>query len=384
MSADWFTADECRVEDLAEICAGPTPRDEYPGATAIEQRAVVYDAAALRERTARLCGHAVMGELAHALGEGPGVIAVRGAFDPGVIDRATEVFVEMIADQHAAGVDAGDHYAKPGANDRIWNALEKLALRAPDVFVDYYANDMVALGARAWLGPGYQIASQINVVNPGGEAQMPHRDYHLGFFTDDQAEHFAPHIHRLSPALTLQGGVAHSDMPIESGPTMLLPHSQKYGPGFLAWRRDDVKAYFAQHCIQLPLAKGDIVFFNPAVLHAAGTNHTPDVRRMANLLQISSPFGRAMETIDRDAMALTIYPVLLARSEAGTNDEALQRAIDAAAEGYAFPTNLDRDPPIGGLAPDAEAVTLRHALDERWSLDRLESALAAHAERRRT
>jgi len=54
----------------------------------------------------------------------------------------------------------------------VWNALEKLALRAPEVFVEYYANDLLALVAGAWLGPGYQMTSQVNVVNPGGKAQV--------------------------------------------------------------------------------------------------------------------------------------------------------------------------------------------------------------------
>ena len=48
--------------------------------------------------------------------------------------------------------------------------------------------------------------------------------------------------------------------------------------------------------MQLPLAKGDAAFFNPALFHGAGTNRSADVRRMANLLQVSSAFGRAMET----------------------------------------------------------------------------------------
>ena len=51
------------------------------------------------------------------------------------------------------------------------------------------------------------------------------RDYHLGFMTDEQAERYPVHVHALSPMLTLQGAGAHFDMPVESGPTMLLPHS---------------------------------------------------------------------------------------------------------------------------------------------------------------
>ena len=92
-----------------------------------------------------------------------------GAFpDPSVVDRASAVFAELIAEQKASGAAAGDHFATPGANDRVWGALDKLALRAPEVFADYYANDVLALVGEAWLGPGYQVTSQVNVVNPGG------------------------------------------------------------------------------------------------------------------------------------------------------------------------------------------------------------------------
>ena len=53
---------------------------------------------------------------------------------------------------------------------------------------------------------------------------------------------------------------------------------------------------------------GDLLFFSPAVMHAAGTNKSSDIYRLANLLQISSAFGRAMETIDRQAMSLATQP----------------------------------------------------------------------------
>ena len=93
------------------------------------------------------------------------------------------------------------------------------ALDDPDGFVDYYASDIVALASEAWLGPAYQVTSQVNVVNPGGQAQSPHRDYHLGFLSDEAASRYPQHVHRLSPVLTLQGAIAHTDMPVASGPT---------------------------------------------------------------------------------------------------------------------------------------------------------------------
>ena len=145
----------------------------------------------------------------------------------------------------------------------------------------------------------YQVTSQVNVVRPGGEAQDPHRDYHLGFLSDEVAERYPAHVHLLSPVLTLQGAVAHSDMPVESGPTLYLPYSHRYPPGYLAWRLPEFRDHFAEHHVQLPLAKGDAAFFNPALFHGAGNNVSADVQRMANLLQVSSAFGRAMETVDR-------------------------------------------------------------------------------------
>ena len=101
-----------------------------------------------------------------------------------MLDRTTAAFNRMIADQRSRGAAAGDHFAKPGANDRVWNA-RRLAVTDPEAFVAYYANDVVALVATAWLGPGYQVTSQVNVVNPGGEGQTVHRDYHLGFQSDE-------------------------------------------------------------------------------------------------------------------------------------------------------------------------------------------------------
>lgn len=378
-----FHRDACDLDEFRALIEQPA--GSFPSATDVREGVPVYDAAALRDRIAAdRSDRPIRDELAAVLHDGPGIIVLAGSFEHDVVDRATAVFEAMIAQQHAEGRQVGDHYAKPGANDRVWNAIEKLAVLAPDVFVDYYANDMVALGALAWLGPAYQISSQINVVNPGGEAQQPHRDYHLGFMTDDQAESYPRHAHLLSPMLTLQGAVAHCDMPVESGPTMYLPHSQKYPLGYLAWRRPEFIAYFAEHKTQLPLRKGDVVFFNPALFHAAGSNHTTDIRRMANLLQISSAMGRAMETMDRIRMSKAVYPALLDRRASGTPADLVLNAATAAADGYAFPTNLDNDPPLGGLTPPSHLDILMAALAEGASEDEFGERVDALVGRRKS
>jgi ectoine hydroxylase-related dioxygenase (phytanoyl-CoA dioxygenase family) len=326
----------------------------------------------------------VQAELAAALLEGPGIVVFKHAFDRGVVDAASEAFDRLIAEQKAAGAVTGDHFAKPGANDRVWGALDKLAVADPEVFVSYYVNDVLALVSEAWLGPGYQVTSQVNVVNPGGQAQVAHRDYHLGFMDRAQAQAYPAQVHALSPTLTLQGAVAHVDMPVETGPTLYLPHSQKYGPGYLAYHDPAFTGYFDGHHVQLPLEKGDAVFFNPALFHGAGTNRTADVRRMANLLQVSSAFGRAMETVDTDVVATAIFPVLLRWKAEGAEKNQLGNVITAAAEGYPFPTNLDLDQPVGSLAPQSQADLLRQAVDEDWETARLVEALQAHQARRRS
>ena len=374
----WLNPDDVRLDDLVSVLKDQTDPVDYRHAAQVEQQVPVYDANRIRGAEPR----AVQTEFVRAFADGPGIVVLKGAFDNEVVDAATAEFNWMIDEQHRSGIAAGDHFAKPGANDRVWNALEKLAVRAPEVFTAYYANDLLALVSAAWLGPAYQVTSQVNVVNPGGEGQTVHRDYHLGFQSDEVAAQYPAHVHRLSAVLTLQGAVAHCDMPVESGPTLYLPHSQKYELGYLAYRRPEFAEHFETFHVQLPLEKGDAVFFNPALFHAAGSNHSADIKRMANLLQISSAFGRAMESIDRARMSVALYPVLLGLAK--DDPDAVDHVIAATAEGYAFPTNLDRDQPIGGLAPQSQAELLRQAVAETWSAERLEQALTDHAGRRQT
>ena len=379
-------AQDCRLADFAALVDQTPALADYPHAAAVEQRVLLYDASTLREATSDEGGRAaVEAELVRAFTDGPGVVVIRGAFtDLSVVDRVTDAFDTIISAQRAGGGVIGDHFAKAGANDRVWNALEKLAVQDPDAFVDYYANDILALVATAWLGPAYQMTSQVNVVRPGGVAQDPHRDYHLGFLSDDTAARYPTHVHALSPVLTLQGAVAHTDMPVESGPTMYLPYSHQYEPGYLAWRRPDFRDFFLGHYVQLPLRKGDAAFFNPALFHGAGSNVSADVQRMANLVQVSSAFGRAMETVDRITIAKSIYPALRARKASGVEPAGLTNALSCAAEGYPFPTNLDRDPNVGGLTPLSEIELVQQALDEDWSAARMASELDAYAFRHRS
>lgn len=379
----WLSEAACDLEDFRALAEKTTMLADYPTASAVEKNILIYDAgkvlaAALTPEGRR----AVLAEICEAFGEGPGVVVFKHAYeDTNIIDRASEIFDAIIEEQHRTSTGGGDHFAKPGANDRIWNSLEKHCLADPANFAEYYGNAIIALASEAWLGPSYQMTAQVNRVNPGGTAQSAHRDYHLGFQSSKVIEQFPAHVHRLSPVLTLQGAVAHCDMPIESGPTLFLPHSQTYVPGYLALKRQEFRDYFENNHVQLPLEKGDLVFFNPALFHAAGTNRSADIRRVANLLQVSSAFGRAMETVNRERMSAKLFPALKTLQATLSPDE-IANAVAACAEGYSFPTNLDRDPPLGGLAPKTQAQLMHEALQEGWSDEAFTAALAEQAEKK--
>ena len=383
--SNWFDAN---AGDLAEFVASIPERtdpDRFPFADSIERNVLLYSGDSIRglDRAAQA---ALMSEWAQAFLSGPGIIVIKRAFaDTGPVDRATRLFERIIDEERRTGDGGGDHFAKPGANDRVWNALQKHCLADPEGYSLYYGNVCLALAAYSWLGPNYQFTAQVNRVNPGGSAQTPHRDYHLGFMTREDAARWPAHAHLLSPALTLQGAVAHCDMPVESGPTLYLPYSQRYEAGYVAFSKPEFQNYFARHHVQLPLEIGDAVFFNPALMHGAGSNQSKHIYRMANLLQIGSAFGRSIEIIDRAGMCRALLTPLAALVTGGAlSREEADAVVAATAEGYAYPTNLDMDPPApGSLAPTSLATLMRQALAEGIGDDEFAATLEGWEQRRR-
>ena len=364
-SAAYFTTDDCDLAEFTTLTQRATAATDAPQAAEIAENVPIYDVPSLSTvLTNDSQRRDLMAEWAHILRYGAGALVLRTAYtDTSAIDAASAIYNDIIATENAASGKKADHFAKAGANDRIWNSLQKLCLADPQVFARYFGNPAIEAVCEAWLGPNYQMTAQVNLVRPGGGAQQAHRDYHLGFQSEDLCARYPAHVHDLSPVLTLQGAIAHCDMPVVSGPTKLLPFSQTYRAGYAAYRREDFRAYFEAHCIQLPLKKGDALFFNPALFHAAGANTSPDIQRMANLVQVSSAMGRALEAIDRAAMSRALYPAIVSlQADGALTPDQVRAAVASAAEGYSFPTNLDLDPPIGGLAPETMAALFHRAL----------------------
>lgn len=380
----WTTRADVAAHELAELTSLRSVRADHPSCVEVREGIPVYDAAQVPAASSPQERRALMTEVGEALLDGPGVVCFAGAYrDLQMLDDVTAVFLSLISEQDARSATIGDHFGDPAGNARVWNSLEKLARRDPRLFVDYFANDIIAFASEAWLGPGYQVTTQVNMVRPGGRPQKPHRDYHLGFLDDvDELERYPSHVHRLSAALTLQGAVAHTDVPLLSGPTVFVPHSQKYLPGYFAPGDEAVADVLAAAAVQIPFAKGDAVFFNPAVIHGAGGNRTSDVDRLVNLLQVSSAFGRSTEAVDRLAVTRAVYPSLLEAKARGVPWEGLANAVAAATEGYSFPTNLDLDPPVDGLAPASQRALVLQELALDKPVDAVTAALTTHAERR--
>ena len=375
----YLSSNDCNLEKFSKSLDHTLNQSDVPLAHDIKKNIPIYDVSQIdfldNTQTLRT-------EWANVLHKTAGVLVLKNAYpDTSCIDAATLIFEKIIADEKAATGDKADHFAASGANDRIWNSAQKLCQSDPDTFAKYFSNLAVDTACKAWLGPNYQMTAQINLVRPTGAAQSPHRDYHLGFQTRELAESYPAHVHDLSPVLTLQGAIAHIDMPIESGPTKLLPFSQIYRHGYLAYSQPEFREYFENNYIQIPLNKGDVLFFNPALYHAGGANISKDIHRMANLLQVSSAFGRAMESLDRSGMTRKLYPIL-AKNNHNLSEKEIDAAITSCAEGYSFPTNLDTAPPLDGLAPETQANLFRRALTEKMSISDFEKELSLHDKNR--
>ncbi len=385
--AVWLDAGSCDLDDFRRLVEVETPADMVPLAMDVSARIPLYDAGAIRRDLGdQDAQKALMAEWNRVLATGPGIVVIKQTYeDSALIDDVTAVLETIIAAEESEAAGSGDHFAPAGANSRVWNAHEKLCMADPGLFARYNANPVIPMISRAWLGPHYQITTQVNVVRPGGKAQTCHRDYHMGFQSTDDLARYPALAHALSPLLTLQGAIAHCDMPIESGPTKLLPYSQIYRPGYIATLQPAFRDYFEDHYVQLPLEKGDTLFFNPATFHAAGENRSSDIHRFANLMQIGSGYGRSIEIVDRLRMSKALYPVLLDLRKSGTLDAAeIADVIAACAEGYPFPANLDIDSPLTGMAPESQQQLMHRALEENWSADEFARMLQEQADRKRS
>ncbi|KAK3196456.1 hypothetical protein K4F52_000338 [Lecanicillium sp. MT-2017a] len=369
------------VDVFAAMCKQTATKEKYPLASAIESNIPIYDLPPYASLTPQQ-RDALQDEWYSVLLHGPGVFVTKNLYrDHELLDRVTGVYHDIIAQEKETMTSHGDHFAGAGKNDRIWNSFSKHCLADPSSFAKYYANPHLGLISSSWLGPGYRITAQVNNVKPGAAAQVCHRDYHLGFMSAETCSRYPRAMQVASQCLTLQGAVAHVDVPVESGPTRLLPFSQMFAAGFMAYRLPEFDQVFLDNYVELPLQKGDGLFFNPALFHAAGTNRSSDVKRLVNLLQVSSPFGKPMESIDALPLVEMCWDELVHLYKAQGMSDEVKALVAAIGEGYPFPTNLDRNPPKSdSMAPESEQEVLMKALEEEKSKEEAVRSLTLYRE----
>lgn len=361
------------LSDFKQVCSRTVDATKYPKASSINQNIPIYEANQF-DPWDTTTTNTLQDEWYDILSTGPGVFVLKNMYSTSeyksTLDATNAAFQRIIDHERTAQTPKGDHFAAGGKNDRIWNSFSKHALQDPASFLKYYANPWVAVVSEAWLGPGYRVTAQCNIVKPGGKAQDSHRDYHLGFQEDEVTARVPRGMHLASQFLTLQGAVAHGDMPVESGPTRFLPFSQTFEAGYLAYRREEFRSFFLERYVALPLGLGDGVFFNPGLFHAAGANDLEGFNRKANLLQVSSAFGKPMEMVDTIPVVQSCWDGLkewFAKDRAKTDV-----LVKALAEAYPFPTNLDKRPPApSGMAPESEQQIILRGLEGGSTVDQV-------------
>lgn len=367
-----FSADKPpSLEEFKNLTTQSKP-GHYPLAETIEANVPIYSLPEFSNLSSDQRS-ALQDEWYDILLSGPGVFVVKHLYkNIPLLERVNSAYANIIEEEKKRSGKRGDHFAGSGANDRIWNSFSKHCLQDAGSFLEYYSNPWLPLISSAWLGPHHRLTAQVNIVKPGAKAQISHRDYHIGFQDNESCAKFPKALQVASQFLTLQGAVAHSDMPLKSGPTRLLPFSQKFEEGYMAYRIPEFQNYFLEKYVAVPLKQGDGLFFNPALFHAAGQNDSSDIMRSANLLQISSAFGKPMEMIDTQPLVEATWCALVDKYRTeGLSDE-VKTFVANVAEGYPFPTNLDRRvPETAGMAPESEQGLLIRGLEQAWTQERV-------------
>ena len=306
----YFGKSDCSAEAFLDLLEDRLSVSELNFAGSVEKNIPIYSASEIEPTLSSDQRQALMAEWAYVFSQRSGIVVIKGALsDMETIDQITDLFNTIIEEERLES-SGGDHFGERGANDRIWNSLQKLCLRDPKLFARYFASPAIAAVSEAWLNGPCKMTTQVNLVRPGGKPQVCHRDYHLGFMTLEQAERFPAHAHLFSGGLTLQGAIAHCDVPIPKAAP------QNCCPIHNALRR----AISRRNCQNLERFLKSVLYNCPSKkVTLSFSTQRSFMRRGKTVLQIfivwstyckSLPMGRSLEQIDRPSMLKALYPAL--------------------------------------------------------------------------
>ena len=263
---------------------------------------------------------------------GSGAFVIKRLVPPSIVEKTNILIMDIIQKQIKP---ENDHFSN---NQRIWNFYEKFCAQNPKLFINYFRNPIFNLVIQSYLGPKYEISSQVNIVEPDSKSQIFHRDYHLGLMDIDEIIKYPDNIHKSSSNLTLQCLIAHTQITKENGATKFVPFSQKITNGYIDIHRHHTIKKCNENFIQLEMQPGDALFFNPALFHAAGNNNSK-YNRIANILQINSAFSKSMESVNYNLLQKLVKNEL---KNIHLNKNEFDNIYEIIFNKYNYPRNLDK------------------------------------------
>ena len=144
---DTFFSDEsCNIKNFEEIIKQKIDANLLSHFSEIKNNIPIYNMKNLKDnlhdKNKRL---SLLSEWAYIFSQSSGVLVLENTYDDcSSIDEATKIYEKIIIEEKEKNIGGSDHYAKPGANDRIWNSLQKLCEKNPLVFAKYFGNEIIS------------------------------------------------------------------------------------------------------------------------------------------------------------------------------------------------------------------------------------------------
>ena len=142
----FYSSENCNIKEFEKLIKQEINSNLLNCAEEIINNVPVYNMEVLRDnlhdKDQRL---SLMSEWAYVLSKASGALVLKNTYsDCSSIDLATKIYENIILEEKEKNIGGSDHYAKPGANDRIWNSLQKLCEKDSFVFAKYFGNEIIS------------------------------------------------------------------------------------------------------------------------------------------------------------------------------------------------------------------------------------------------
>ena len=125
----YFTEKDCNIDHFLTLISEKIDPSSLKFAENLEHNIPIYSNHSVVSSLANpLTRRQLMTEWASVISELSGALVVKGAIsDLQMLEQVTELFNEIVIKEKAEN-SGGDHFGEKGANDRVWNSLQKLCI----------------------------------------------------------------------------------------------------------------------------------------------------------------------------------------------------------------------------------------------------------------